>query len=242
MSIGPLHLPTQDPAEQHVPATGAAGEDGMENGHTESDGTHGLLRGDETPYMSPHEPEATGEKSPDGNLDARHEHVSTMPANTGVASGSQPSPHVHVDVGKPSIPDIGKPTHGTPSATPPPVATPARAAPEARLEDSRPNPQTLRISAAAADARLRRSMSPSLKDGSYKVSQEIVKQYRKGGKGKQSLLKLFETCGYCKEPGWWPKMLVFQCLYPFFGGKGFHQLFHYQLMGVRVPFDIITIT
>ena len=114
-------------------------------------------------------------------MDASHENVSTMPANTGVSSSSEPPPHAHVDVGKPSIPDNGKPTHGapslaTPAATPPPVATPARASPQAGLEASRPDPQKLRISAAAADARLRRTMSPSLKDGSYKVSQEIVKQ------------------------------------------------------------------
>ena len=67
-----------------------------------------------------------------------------------------------------------------------------------------PAPQKLRISEAAADARLRRTMSPSLKDGSYKVSAEVLKQYRKGGKGKKSLLKLFETCGYCQDwfSGW----------------------------------------
>ena len=59
--------------------------------------------------------------------------------------------------------------------------------------------QALRISEAAADARLRRTMQPSLRDGSYKVSDKILRQYRKGGKGKKSLMKLFETCGFCKD-------------------------------------------
>ena len=63
----------------------------------------------------------------------------------------------------------------------------------------KPDPKALRISEAAADDRLRRTMTPSLRDGSYKVSDEVLKQYRKGGKGKKSLMKIFETCGYCKD-------------------------------------------
>ena len=63
----------------------------------------------------------------------------------------------------------------------------------------RPSSKNLRITEAAADARLRRTMAPSLRDGSYKVSTEVYKQYRKGGKSKKSLMKLCETCGYCQD-------------------------------------------
>lgn len=85
---------------------------------------------------------------------------------------------------------------GTPKENPPP--TPSSQA-SSHLADNRPDPKVLRISEAAADARLRRTMQPSLKDGSFKVSQEVLKQYRKGGKGKKSLMKVFETCGYDKD-------------------------------------------
>ena len=89
------------------------------------------------------------------------------------------------------------PGNATPSYSP---TTPCEEGPS-----EKPDPQVLRISPAAAEARLRRTMSPSLKDGSYKVAPEIVKQFKKGGKGKMSLLKLFETCGYCKDCTKWSK-------------------------------------
>lgn len=108
-----------------------------------------------------------------------------------------------------SLPMPGAPTHVLPHAA---VATPCRA-PEARanahgssgipnlgqVDINKPDPQMLRISEAAADGRLCRVMTPSLRDGQYKVSPEIVKRYRKGGKSKRSLMKLFETCGYDKD-------------------------------------------
>ena len=62
----------------------------------------------------------------------------------------------------------------------------------------KPNPKELRISEAAADARLRRVFQPSLRTGQYKVSDAVLAQYRKNGKGRKSL-KLFETCGYEKD-------------------------------------------
>ena len=62
-----------------------------------------------------------------------------------------------------------------------------------------PNPKELRISEAAADARLRRVFQPSLRTGEYKVSDAILAQYRKNGKDRKSLMKLFETCGYDKD-------------------------------------------
>lgn len=138
----------------------------------------------------------------------------TSPNTIGDSSG-QPNSDVvaHHQLGggsgKEGIVDVPPQPIPSASATPSPVATPCRAAPAAGDDGNggggsgspvaRPNPQQLRISPAAADARLRRTMAPSVKDGSYKVSAEIVKQYRKGGKSKQSLLKLFETCGYCKD-------------------------------------------
>ena len=64
---------------------------------------------------------------------------------------------------------------------------------------SKPDPRALRISEAAADARLRRVFQPSLRTGQYKVSDAALAQYRKNGKGRKSLMKLFETCGYDKD-------------------------------------------
>ena len=63
----------------------------------------------------------------------------------------------------------------------------------------KPAPQVLRISEAAADARLRRVFKPSARTGEFKVSQEIIKQYRRAGKGRKALMKIFETCGYDQE-------------------------------------------
>ena len=64
---------------------------------------------------------------------------------------------------------------------------------------AKPDPRSLRISEAAADARLRRVFQPSLRTGQYKVSDQVLAQYKKNGKGRKSLMKLFETCGYCKD-------------------------------------------
>ena len=89
---------------------------------------------------------------------------------------------------------------GGPKENPPTTPSSEPSPPSSQhLEGNRPDPGVLRISEAAADARLRRTMQPSLKDGSFKVSQEVLKQYRKGGKAKKSLMKLFETCGYDKD-------------------------------------------
>jgi len=89
-----------------------------------------------------------------------------------------------------------------------------------------PTPQKLRISEAAADARLRRTMAPSLKDGSFKVSSEVIKQYRKGGKGKKSVLKLLETCGYCQD---------------WFSGRGFSNNVAYTKLSNRCSNLIVNV-
>lgn len=63
----------------------------------------------------------------------------------------------------------------------------------------KPNPRDLRISEQAADARLRRVFQPSLRTGTYKVSDSLLAQYKKTGKSRKSLMKIFETCGYDKD-------------------------------------------
>lgn len=63
---------------------------------------------------------------------------------------------------------------------------------------AKPKPQALRLSEAAVDARLRRVFEPSKRTGQYKVSDAILAQYKKPGKSRKSLQKLFETCGYDK--------------------------------------------
>ena len=66
---------------------------------------------------------------------------------------------------------------------------------------AKPNPKVLRLSEAAIDARLRRVFEPSKRTGQYKVSDAILAQYKKNGKSRKSIQKLFETCGYDKEKG-----------------------------------------
>ena len=66
---------------------------------------------------------------------------------------------------------------------------------------AKPNPKVLRLSEAATDARLRRVFEPSKRTGQYKVSDAILAQYKKNGKSRKSIQKLFETCGYDKEKG-----------------------------------------
>ena len=64
-----------------------------------------------------------------------------------------------------------------------------------------PTARDLRISEAAADARLRRCMEPSRRTGKHKVSDEVLLQYKKNGKSRQKLRKVFETCGYDQDRG-----------------------------------------
>ena len=65
----------------------------------------------------------------------------------------------------------------------------------------KPNPKDLRLSEAAIDARLRRIFEPSKRTGQYKVSDAVLAQYKKNGKSRKSIQKIFETCGYDKEKG-----------------------------------------
>lgn len=64
----------------------------------------------------------------------------------------------------------------------------------------RPKPGAIRISSEAVEGRLRRVFLPNVR-GQYKVSSEIVEQW-KTKKGRKSLEKLFQTCGFCPDRLW----------------------------------------
>ena len=92
-----------------------------------------------------------------------------------------------------------------------PAATPCRSGWGEDLGDvpditdttvQKPQPQQLRVSPEALERRLHRIFLPNVK-GEFKVSQEIISQW-KTKKGKRSLQKLFETCGY--NPDWFGKL------------------------------------
>lgn len=92
--------------------------------------------------------------------------------------------------------EVGSPV---PSPTVLEVSSPESTIPS--LDDataSKPKAQVMRISEAAADARLRRVFEPSKRTGDYKVSDAILAQYKKPGKSRKSLQMIFETCGYDK--------------------------------------------
>ena len=63
----------------------------------------------------------------------------------------------------------------------------------------KPKAGHMRISSEAAEGRLRRLFTPNIK-GEYKVSTEIVQQWRTK-KGRKSLEKLFQSCGFNAD--WW---------------------------------------
>ena len=103
-----------------------------------------------------------------------------------------------------------EPAETEPMPTPPTALEVESLEPPARSPESeatKPNPKMVRISEAAADARLRRCFQPSLRTGTYKVSDAILKQYKENGKGRKSLRKVFETCCYDKDRVF-PKVLT----------------------------------
>lgn len=69
-----------------------------------------------------------------------------------------------------------------------------------------PTPGVPRISAEAASARLRRVMEPNIQ-GQYKVSAEIVAQWKNKKKGRKGLEQLFQSCGF--DVDWGAKQVVF---------------------------------
>lgn len=101
---------------------------------------------------------------------------------------------------QPQVPSHGKsqvaPTATTPS--PPPRATPSTQASQPSPAVQSPVPGKLLLSEAAVDARMRRVMEVSKRTGKRKVSDYIFNQWQNKGKGRENIMKLFETCGYNK--------------------------------------------
>lgn len=97
-----------------------------------------------------------------------------------------------------------------------PIATPLRATlgdlvgeepQDAEIPDvgdksvPQPVPGAIRISEQAMQARMRRLMQPSI-NGTFKVSEEIVKKWKSRGKARTSLESLFQSVGFNKDMGW----------------------------------------
>lgn len=59
----------------------------------------------------------------------------------------------------------------------------------------------LRLSQAAIDSRLRRVFTPNVK-GEFKVSAEIVQQWKSRRKGRKGLEQLFQSVGFSPDRGW----------------------------------------
>ena len=95
----------------------------------------------------------------------------------------------------------------TPSAPPakpqelPPAANERPAVESVGIPDildkqaQRPTPGVLRISQQAIESRMRRIFTPNVK-GEFKVSAEIVQQWKGKKKGRKSLEQLFQSCGF----------------------------------------------
>ena len=64
----------------------------------------------------------------------------------------------------------------------------------------KPKPGVIRISAAAIEGRLRRIFTPNVR-GDYKVSQEILEQWR-SKKGRRSLEQVFQSVGFSTDWFW----------------------------------------
>lgn len=58
-----------------------------------------------------------------------------------------------------------------------------------------PKPGELRLSDGAIDARMRRIMKPNI-NGEFKVSAEIIQQWKCKKKGRKTLSQLFQSVGY----------------------------------------------
>lgn len=92
-------------------------------------------------------------------------------------------------------------------ATPTPVATPAatprRAVPVTPqsfayhddLNLPRPSPGSLHLSKEAIDQRLRRAVTPRA-NGAFKISADVIKMYKDGGKSRDDVFRMFQACGF----------------------------------------------
>ena len=89
----------------------------------------------------------------------------------------------------------------TPVATP--VATPRRVAPVTPqslafnddLQVPRPSPGSLHLSKEAIDQRLRRVVTPRA-NGTFKISADVIKMYKDGGKSRDDVFRMFQACGF----------------------------------------------
>ena len=93
----------------------------------------------------------------------------------------------------------------------PATATPTTTTPSSSLGDDalgeildidnktqpRPEPGQIRLSQCAIDNRLRRIMRPRGPNPKRKVSEELMKQFEKGGKARKNLERVFQSCGRC---------------------------------------------
>ena len=95
-----------------------------------------------------------------------------------------------------------------PSSTSPP--DPSRVVPDlGDRKANRPVAGVLRLSQQAIDSRMRRVFTPNVK-GEFKVSAEIVQQWKSKRKGRKSLQQLFQSCGFDTDwQGFKTKTLVF---------------------------------
>ena len=70
---------------------------------------------------------------------------------------------------------------------------------DAVANKNKPKPGKLHLSASARRSRLRRLMQPRI-NGTFKVSEAIIADFRAGGTKKQKFEKIFEMVGFCRDP------------------------------------------
>ena len=116
----------------------------------------------------------------------------TNDASPGAASTVPPSAAATVS---PSIPTSA--SHSPVQETPP-----LRTLPDV-ADSARPAPTAgeVRISQTAIYHRMRRVMYPKGGKGQKRVSDEVVKQWEKGGKSRKTLEQVFQSCGYNADMG-----------------------------------------
>lgn len=94
----------------------------------------------------------------------------------------------------PSPKEPAMPPATTPCSTRPPDVS--GEVPDLRDQKAqRPVAGVLRLSQQAIDSRMRRVFTPNVK-GEFKVSAEIVQQWKGKRKGRKSLQQLFQSCGF----------------------------------------------
>ena len=73
--------------------------------------------------------------------------------------------------------------------------------PEINNNDAeQPDPRTIRLSRKAIESRMRRVFEPNVK-GEFKVSPEIIKQWKDKKRGRKNLEQVFQSCGFDPDKG-----------------------------------------